>query len=85
MKYTKKTDVKMGKGKPSFKEKNDIFPVLEASTNKGSMDMSMFSKDALGSEIPTNGKYAKKGSGVADAMSGCSYIKENQIAPDASY
>lgn len=79
-----KTKAEMPKEKkPSFKEKNDIFPVDDASKKKGSMDMSIFSKDALGSEIATTKGYEKKGKG--GMVEACGYKKENMIAPDANY
>lgn len=72
------------KGKPSFKESNDIFPVAKAKKKNPGMETSLFSKDALGSEIPTNGKYAKKGKG-GTVNKGVVKVKANQISPDANY
>jgi len=83
MRNNKTKGENMKTSKPSYTEKNKIWPQEDAAKTKGSLDMSMFSKDALGSEIATTKGYEKTGS--KNAVQACGYIKENMIAPDATY
>lgn len=85
MAYTgSSTDYPCKKGTPSYKEKNDIFPVSNAKKKNPSMEKSLFNAGALGSEIPVNGKYAKKGKG-GGVNKGVTSHKTNQISPDGNY
>lgn len=68
------------RGVPSFKEKNDIGPVTVGSAKKAEVDMGMFSADALGSEMCTNGKYASKGG--AQVNKNVVKVKPNKMMPD---
>ena len=71
-------------GKPSFKEKNDIFPVSDAKKKNPGLDKSLFGQDALGSEINSTKKYAKKGKGASVNKSVAS-TKPNVISPTSDY
>lgn len=67
-------------GKPTFKEKNDIGAVTVGSAKKAEVDMGMFSADALGSEMCTNGKYASKKGG--EVNKNVVKVKPNKMMPD---
>ncbi len=74
----------MKSSKPTFKEANDIGPVADAKGKNPALETSLFGPDALGSEIATTPKYAKKGKGgMVDK--GVFASKENQISPDGNY
>lgn len=74
----------MEKGKPSFKEKNDIWPVDDAAGKKPGLETSLFGPDALGSSIATTPMYAKKGKGGMVDTKVFAH-KDNMISPDANY
>ena len=59
-------DYPITKGKPSFKEKNDIAPVEKAKKKNAALQMSLFNDNALKSEIATTGSYASKTNGTVD-------------------
>lgn len=81
----KKTDgMMMEKGKPSFKEANDMWPQPKGNSTKGTKDKSMFGPGALTSGFTPDGQYKKKGKG-ANVNKGVFKSKENQISPDADY
>lgn len=79
-----KTTMNEKKGKPSFVEKNQIWPADEAKGKNSSMEASMFSKEALSSDIPPDGRFAKKGKGGTVDKSVFAH-KDNMMSPDANY
>ncbi len=79
-----KTSPTVKKGKPSFKEANDIWPVPEGQSKNGTYDKSMFNADALGSEINTTPEYSKKGKG-SKVDKGVFKSKPNNISPTSDY
>lgn len=75
---------KAKESKPTFQEKNTIWPLPEAAKSAPSLDMTLFGPDALGSEIATTPMYAKKANAnVVDK--GVFTHKDNMISPDGSY
>ncbi len=68
------------KGKPSFKEKNDIAPVAQAKKKNAALQTSLFGDNALKSEIKTSPNYASKTKGTVDKSVSC--LDANSIWPD---
>ncbi len=77
-------DYPVTKSTPKHNAKNDIFPVGKAKKKNAAMQTSLFSSDALGSEISTSAKYAKKGKGGTVNKSVVK-TKANEISPTAKY
>lgn len=73
-------DYPITKGVPSFKEANTIAATPAAKKANAKLETSLFSADALGSEIATTKKYAKSGKG-AEVNKGEFDCQTNVISP----